>query len=237
MVLGALVALFLDHLLALARGLAADGHVLGDLALRAARLHHAIQACAQALGQLAPRKTEHQRNGQHRTDDAQQARTRKAQPLHGQRAQNIAERATGMAGQQALETVHARPLQRRAGGQKQQHPAPEHQAHGPRAAPATCALAPLVGCAHPAGQGRQPASPGRGHEPPHGKAQQKIAHIGQPGSQPARQVDGLACALQAGARGGPGGILGRIAHQGEQPEHQGNQPYDQAHLLPEARGP
>ncbi len=184
------------------------------------RLHQRIDARTQAFGHMPPRKAEHQRRTQHRQHDADQPRTRKTQPPHAGRPHQITQYATGVAWQGGLETVQARPLQRRAGAQQQHQAAPETvraTTSGWLAAVPLRHLAP----AHPVRQRRQPCTHAGRHAPPDGKSQHKIAAIGQPGTQAAHPI-----AHQSGpahARGRPRRVRGRIAQQGQQPENQGQQ--------------
>ena len=180
---------------------------------------------------MPPGKAEHQRRAQHHQHHAGQARARKAQPLHGQRPHHIAQHAPGMPGQQRLETIQARPLQRRAGAHQQQQPAPEHGAPQPGAM-GRCTRHGLT-TTHPARQRRQPGAHPRGHAPPDGETEQKIAAIGQPGTKAPHPVGQGAAAARAGR--GPGRVLRGIADHGQQPEHQGQQAQDKAKFMPKAR--
>ena len=205
--------------LALARGLLAQGQVLRDLALFAARLDEA-RRCARP----AARRRGSRRSGRPRAAPSthqrheHQAGPGEAQPLHAQRARPGS---------------RARRRRDRAAAASKRY-SRDHSsavlAHSSTARPIQKARRRArepagVGCgdglaAHPARKRRQPGANGRGKTPPRRKAEQEIAGVGQPGAQAPAPVahDG------ARARGGKSRVLRRVAQQREQPEDQGHEP-------------
>ena len=206
----------LDHLLALALRLLAQAQVLGALAPLLAALLEGVDAFAERFGQAQPGEAQRQRHAGHQRGDPQHARAGEAEPLHRQRAQRVAEHAAGMAGQERLEAVQARPLERRAGGQQQRQAEPER-------APALRASVRRL-AAQAARQCRQPGPRGHQRQPPDRVAEQEQREVGHPGAD----LAGLVAQRLAGARGGEGGVgsvVGDQRQQRQQPEHgAGQQP-------------
>ena len=105
MVLNDLVALIEHHFFALAHGLLANLHVLGQLTPFALLLHKRVSPGTQALGHLQPRESEHQRAAHQAQHNRHQARTGKAQPAHAPGAQGLTQHTSAVSRQQGLKTI------------------------------------------------------------------------------------------------------------------------------------
>ena len=226
-------ALFDQDIFALSGCLLAERQILYQLALLAARFQPRMHDRANALGDLGPGKTKRQRRSGHAQYDGDQARTGEAQPAHAQRPGQCADNTAAVAWQPQLQAVQPRPLQHTAGDQQQREPQPGRCA----------ARQPVAGASglrgrgvlrrllpQPGRQARQPGTQARHAAPPNAETKQVVARVGDTRPEPATPVVHRA----AHTRCGPGGIHGRVAQHGHEPESERNRSRNQRHFAGKA---
>ena len=205
------LVLHLGLLLALAQRLLAETDVLGALDTLDAPFAQRLDPGADALGDAHPREAEPHREAGHQHGDPQHAGAREAEAALRQRAQQVAEHASGVAaGQAAFPLVHAAPFERGAGAHQQHDTDPEE--------PARLARVLGVVAAQHACEPTEPFAPADRHQPPRRIAEEEEREIGEPGAQRAGRVVQHRRAAGGGERR-VGGVVRGHREQRQQPQH------------------
>mmetsp|Transcript_42324 Transcript_42324/g.99403 ORF Transcript_42324/g.99403 Transcript_42324/m.99403 type:complete len:764 (+) Transcript_42324:1851-4142(+) len=209
------LALDLDLLLARLDGLLTGLLVGLDLALLDALLAQQLDALADALGQLSPRKTQCPGHADQQQHDPHHARAGETQRLHAPGTKDIADQTAGMAARQArLQHVQPAPLQCAACTEQQQDTGPPAQPLAPVRHRRD--VMPQQAC-----QAAQPGAQGEQRQPPGRKTKNEKQTVRQPGAQAAHAVADQ-FALAAAAEGRVAQVVGAEG-QHQQPKRKRRQ--------------